>query len=237
MSENNFNSGELNHLNILAAGLVHEIKNPLNAISINLQLLNEDLQDRNSERDIKMSSRVQLLQKEVCRLDNILSDFLRFAKKPVLHFEECDINGVIESVLDFIGPEAMQNSIRILKNFDTKLPKCNLDSNVIKQALLNVILNAQQAMPHGGELMVRTYQNGESVFIDITDTGVGIQKNKIDKVFQVYYSTKKTGTGLGLPTAKKIIEENKGTINIRSEDGKGSSFLIKLPVHSKSKEK
>ncbi|MBT3880613.1 MAG: two-component sensor histidine kinase [Candidatus Scalindua sp.] len=237
MSKNSFDSGELNYLNILAAGLVHEIKNPLNAISINLQLLDEDLQDRNSERDTKMSSRVQLLQKEVGRLDNILSDFLRFAKKPVLHFEECDINGIIENVLDFIGPEAMQNSIRILKNFDAKLPKCNLDSNVIKQALLNVILNAQQAMPHGGELMVRTYQNGENVFIDITDTGVGIQKNKMDKIFQVYYSTKKTGTGLGLPTAKKIIEENKGTIDIRSEDGKGSSFLIKLPVYSKSKEK
>jgi signal transduction histidine kinase len=237
MTESKFDSDELNHLNTLAAGLVHEIKNPLNAISINLQLLNEDLQDQNSERDIKMSSRVQLLQKEVCRLDNILSDFLRFAKKPVLHFEECDINGIIESVLDFIGPDAMQNSIRILKSFDTKLPKCNLDSNVIKQALLNVILNAQQAMPNGGELIVRTYQNGENIFIDITDTGVGIQKNKIDKIFQVYYSTKKTGTGLGLPTVKKIIEESKGTINIRSEDGKGSSFLIKLPVNSKSKEK
>jgi len=103
--------------------------------------------------------------------------------------------------------------------------------------LLNVILNAQQAMPHGGELMVRTYQNGENVFIDITDTGVGIQKNKIDKIFEVYYSTKKTGTGLGLPTAKRIIEENNGAISIRSEDGKGSSFLIKLPVNSKSQKK
>jgi len=237
MSENNFDSGELNYLNTLAAGLVHEIKNPLNAISINLQLLNEDLQDLNAERDIKMSRRVQLLQKEVCRLDNILSDFLRFAKKPVLHFEECDINEIIESVLDFVGPEAMQHSVRILKSFDTKLPKCNLDSNAIKQALLNVILNAQQAMSNGGELIVRTYQSDENVFIDITDTGVGIQKNKIDKIFQVYYSTKKAGTGLGLPTAKRIIEENKGSINIRSEDGKGSSFLIKLPVNSKSKEK
>ncbi|KHE91296.1 MAG: hypothetical protein K8F52_12515 [Candidatus Scalindua rubra] len=236
MPKNDFDSGELNYLNTLAAGLVHEIKNPLNSISINLQLLNEDLQDRNSAKDAKMSSRVQLLQKEVCRLDSILSDFLRFAKRPLLHFEECDINGIIESVLDFIGPEAMQNSIRVLKSFDTKLPKCNLDSSAIKQALLNVILNAQQAMPNGGELIVRTYQNGENIFIDITDTGVGIQKGKIDKIFQVYFSTKKTGTGLGLPTAKRIIEENKGTIDIRSEDGKGSSFLIKLPV-SKSKEK
>ena len=237
MAKNNFDSDELNYLNVLAAGLVHEIKNPLNAISINLQLLNEDIQNLNSDKDSKMSRRVQLLQKEVSRLDNILSDFLRFAKRHELHLEECDINGVIDSVLDFIGPEAVQNSIRILKSYDTELPKCNLDSNVIKQALLNVILNAQQAMPEGGELIVRTYQNGDSIFVDITDTGVGIKKNKIDKIFQVYYSTKKTGTGLGLPAAKRIIEENKGTISIRSEDGKGSSFLIKLPVNGKSREK
>ena len=237
MPKNDFNSGELDYLNTLAAGLVHEIKNPLNAISINLQLLNEDLQERNSEQDTKMSNRVQLLQKEVCRLDSVLSDFLRFAKRPVLHFEECSVNEIIESVLDFIGPEAMQNSIRILKSFDTSLPKCNLDSNAIKQALLNVILNAQQAMSRGGELIVRTYQDGENVFIDITDTGGGIQEDKIDKIFQVYYSTKKTGTGLGLPTAKRIIEENRGTIDIRSEDSKGSSFLIKLPVSSEPKEK
>lgn len=236
MTKNNIDSGDLNSLNTLAAGLVHEIKNPLNAISINLQLLNEDLQNRNSEKDSKMSRRVRLLQKEVSRLDSILSDFLRFAKRHELHIEACDINEVIDSVLDFIGPEAMQNSIRILKSFDTKLPKCNLDSNIIKQALLNVILNAQQAMPKGGELIVRTYGNDENVFIDITDTGVGIERDKIDKIFQVYYSTKENGTGLGLPTARRIIEESKGTISIRSEDGKGSSFLIKLPVNSKAQE-
>lgn len=236
MTKNNIDSGDLDSLNTLAAGLVHEIKNPLNAISINLQLLNEDLQNRDSEKDSKMSRRVRLLQKEVSRLDSILSDFLRFAKKHELHIEACDINEVIDSVLDFIGPEAMQNSIRILKSFDTKLPKCNLDSNIIKQALLNVILNAQQAMPKGGELIVRTYGNDENVFIDITDTGVGIERDKIDKIFQVYYSTKENGTGLGLPAARRIIEESKGTISIRSEDGKGSSFLIKLPVNSKAQE-
>ena len=192
--------------------------------------------DSNIEKDSKMPRRVRLLQKEVSRLDSILSDFLRFAKRPELHLEVCDINEIIDSVLDFISPEAMQNSIRILKSYDTKLPKCNLDSNIMKQALLNVILNAQQAMPDGGELIVRTYGNSENIFIDITDTGVGIHRDKIDKIFQVYYSTKKNGTGLGLPAAKRIIEENKGTISIRSEDGKGSSFLIKLPVNSKHHE-
>ena len=230
MPKNDFNSGELDYLNTLAAGLVHEIKNPLNAISINLQLLNEDLQERNSEKDTKMSNRVQLLQKEVCRLDSVLSDFLRFAKRPVLHFEECSVNEIIESVLDFIGPEAMQNSIRILKSFDTSLPKCNLDSNAIKQALLNVILNAQQAMSRGGELIVRTYQDGENIFIDITDTGVGIQEDKIGKIFQVYYSTKKTGTGLGLPIVTKIINEHSGIFSIKNnKNSTGTKIIISIP--------
>ncbi len=237
MTKKDFDSDELDYLNILAAGFVHEIKNPLNAISINLQLLNEDLQKRNSGEDSKMSERVRLLQREVSRLDNILSDFLRFAKRHELHLEECDINEIIDTVLDFISPEAMQNSIRILKSFEAGLPKCNLDINTIRQALLNIILNAQQAMPEGGELIVRTYGNDENIFIDITDTGVGIQRDRIDKIFRVYYSTKETGTGLGLPTAKRIIEENKGTISIRSEDGKGSSFLISLPLNSKSRGK
>ncbi len=231
--KNNLDSDKLNHLNTIAAGLVHEIKNPLNTLSVNLQLLREDLQKHNLEKDSKISRKVQLLQKEVCRLENILSDFLRFAKKYKLHFEECDINKIIDSVLDFIAPEVMQKSIRILKSFDAKLPNCYLDRNVIKQALLNIILNAQQAMPKGGELIVRTNKNEEYILIDITDTGIGIPHDKMDKIFQVYYSTKETGTGLGLPTTKRIIEDHKGTINVRSESGKGSSFLIKIPINNK----
>ncbi|MCP5005098.1 MAG: two-component sensor histidine kinase [Planctomycetes bacterium] len=233
MAINNAEPDKSEHLNILAAGLVHEIKNPLNAISVNLQLLNEDLHADTSKTDRKMCSRVQLLQKEVFRLQDILNDFLRFAKKHELNFEECDINEIIENVLDFVTPETMQNSIRILKNFDTNLPKCKLDRNVIKQALLNVILNAQQAMPGGGELLVRTFKNRKMLYIDITDTGYGIPRDNICKIFQVYYSTKKTGTGLGLPTVKRIIEEHRGTISVHSEEGKGSSFLIKIPIISK----
>ncbi|MDR4504637.1 MAG: ATP-binding protein [Candidatus Scalindua sp.] len=233
MIKNNRESDRSEHLNTLAAGLVHEIKNPLNTISVNLQLLNEDLQADSSKTGKKMLSRIQLLQKEVFRLQDILGDFLRFTKKHELNFEKCDINEIIGNVLDFVAPEAMQNSIRILKNFDADLPKCNLDRNVIKQALLNVILNAQQAMSEGGELMVRTFQNSENIFIDITDTGYGIPSDKIDKIYQVYYSTKKSGTGLGLPTVKRIIEEHKGTITVHSEEGKGSSFLIQIPFKSK----
>jgi signal transduction histidine kinase len=228
--KNNSDSNNQNPLNTLAAGLVHEIKNPLNTLSVNLQLIEEDLQNHHLEKDLKISKKVRLLQKEVCRLENILSDFLRFAKKQKLHFEKCNINEIIDSVLDFIAPEVIQKSIRILKSFDANLPNCYLDRNVIKQALLNIILNAQQAI---GELIVRTNRNGKYILIDITDTGIGIPHDKMDKIFQVYYSTKETGTGLGLATTKRIIEDHKGTITVRSEYGKGSSFLIKIPVNNK----
>ena len=237
MAKNNEESDKSNYLDILAAGLVHEIKNPLNAISVNLQLLNEDLQTNTSNVGQKMFNRVQLLQKEVFRLQDILNDFIRFAKKQELQFEECDINEIIENVVDFVTPEALQNSIRILKNFDSHLPTCYLDCNVMKQALLNVILNAQQAMTEGGELMIRTFKNRKYICISISDTGYGISPDKIDKIFQVYYSTKKTGTGLGLPTAKRIIENHNGTISVHSEEGKGSKFLIQIPLNPGAKNK
>ncbi len=230
-TKNNTDTNNQDHLDIIAAGLVHEIKNPLNTISVNLQLINEDLQECKAEKDLKTSRRVQILQKEVCRLENILSDFLRFAKKHGLHFEKCDINEIVDSVLDFIAPEAMGKSIRVLKGFNTDLPLCDVDSNEIKQALLNLILNAQQAMPEGGELIVRTGKAGEYIYINGTDTGIGIPHDKTDKIFQVYYSTKKAGTGLGLPTAKRIIEDHKGIISVHSEADKGSSFTIKIPIH------
>ena len=237
MTKKNKESDKSNYLDILAAGLVHEIKNPLNAISVNLQLINEDLQTNTSNVGQNMFNRVQLLQKEVFRLQDILSDFLRFAKKHELDLEKCNINEIIENVLDFVTPEALQNSIRILKNYDSHLPTCYLDCNVMKQALLNVILNAQQAMSEGGELTVRTFKNRKYICIDISDTGYGIPPDKIDKIFQVYYSTKKTGTGLGLPTAKRIIEDHNGTISVHSEVGIGSRFLIQIPFNPGTKNK
>ncbi len=176
---NNSDSDNLNPLNTLAAGLVHEIKNPLNTLSVNLQLLEEDLQRHNLENDLRIPRKIQLLQKEVSRLENILSDFLRFAKKQKLHLEKCNINEIIDSVLDFLAPEVIQKSIRILKSFDAKLPNCYLDRNVIKQALLNIILNAQQAMPKGGKATVQTNKNGIYVLIEITESGIATEHEKL----------------------------------------------------------
>lgn len=224
-------SERLAFVGTLAGGLAHEIKNPLSTFNINLQLLMEDVQSMTGENSKKVHVKIEALQKEVQRLEEILNDFLRFARGQKLELEDRDINEVVDEVVDFVTPEIKQKNIVILKSYDAHLPSCRIDSNLIKQAVLNVIINAEQAMENGGELMIRTSRNKKYIQIDITDTGVGIPKDIIDKIFQVYFSTKKTGTGLGLPTTKRIVEEHKGIISVQSEEGKGTNFSIKLPIN------
>lgn len=223
-------SERLAFVGTLTGGLAHEIKNPLSTLTINLQLLMEDVQSMTGENSRKAHVKIQALQKEVQRLEEILNDFLRFARGQKLELEDHDINEVLDEVVDFVTPEIKQKKILILKSYDANLPLCRMDSNLIKQAILNVIINAEQAMENGGELMIRTSGSKKYIQIDITDTGSGIPKNIIDEIFQVYFSTKKAGTGLGLPTTKRIIEEHKGTIAIQSEEGKGTNFSIQLPI-------
>lgn len=224
-------SERLAFVGTLAGGLAHEIKNPLSTFNINLQLLKEDIQSTKGENHKKEYVKIQALQKEVQRLEEILNDFLRFARRQKLELKKSNINEVVDEVVNFITPEVKQRKILILKSYDANLPLCTVDSNLIKQAVLNVIINAEQAMVSGGELMIRTSRDKHFIQIDITDTGTGIPKNIMDKIFQVYFSTKKTGTGLGLPTTKRIIEEHKGTISVQSEEGKGTNFSLKLPIN------
>ena len=225
------NSERLAFVGTLAGGLAHEIKNPLSTLSINLQLLKEDIDEMSGENSKRSRIKIQALQKEILRLEEILNDFLRFAKGQKLELQYLDINEVIDELIDFVSPEIKQKNIVVLKSYDSNIPRCRIDGNLIKQALLNLIINAEQAMENGGELMIRTRSNKELVQIDITDTGTGIRKEVVDKIFQVYFSTKTAGTGLGLPTTKRIIEEHKGTISVQSEEGKGTNFSIALPIH------
>ena len=225
------NSERLAFIGTLAGGLAHEIKNPLSTLNIYLQLLQEELESMTGENSKRVYMKTQVLQKEVQRLEQILNDFLRFARGQKLELKDHDMNEILDEVADFVTPEIKQKKILILKSYDADLPQCHLDSNLIKQAILNIIINAEQAMENGGELMIRTSKDKKYIQIDITDTGPGIPKDIIDKIFQVYFSTKKTGTGLGLPTAKRIIEDHRGTISVQSEEGKGTNFSIKLPTN------
>jgi two-component system sensor histidine kinase HydH len=220
----------------LAAGLAHEIKNPLSTMSINLTLLEEDFlpapggDGAQSARERRALKRIHTLQKEVSRLEGILDDFLRFARGGDINRSPADIVTVVREVLDFLAPEHEAAGIAVHAALPSKLPLVMLDIGALKQALMNLLVNARQAMPGGGELIVELRRNGPRIDLTITDTGVGMSPEQVEKCFDLYWSTKKGGTGLGLATTKRIVEQHDGAIAVESELGRGTRFHVFLPL-------
>ncbi len=214
----------------LAGGLAHEIRNPLSTVRLNLDLLAEDFQDGESPRDRRVRQRVERLQHEVLRLQGILENFLRFARIQDLKLEDVDLNEIVEEIRDFYEPTAATKSIVMWTQLVADLPPTLLDADLFKQALLNLVLNAEHAMPSGGELILTTRREGRWVILDVTDTGVGMTEEVRSRIFEAFFSTRSVGSGLGLPTTRKIVEAHGGTIHVQSEAGKGSQFTIRLPA-------
>jgi signal transduction histidine kinase len=214
----------------LAGGLAHEIKNPLSTIRLNMELLAEDFGDAQSPRERRALAKIEVVQRECQRLQNLLDNFLTFAKLRTLRLEPSDLNAEIERVLDFFRPQAHESHIELICYLDPDLPSVVLDREAFDSALINLILNAQQAMPEGGQLVVRTKSTGTGVALDLIDTGCGMDEKTRAHVFEAFFSTKPGGSGLGLPTTRKIIEAHGGRITAQSEVGRGTQFTIELPV-------
>ena len=219
-------------LALLAGVMAHEVRNPLSTMSLNLDLLAEEFQSPESPRDRRVLAKIDRLRRESHRLQDILENFLRFARVQELKRETADLNVVVEEVRDFFEPQAMAQGIVIRTQLEPDLPRMNLDVDLFRQALLNLFINARQAMPKGGELLLRTSSEGPWNVLVVTDTGVGMPEEVRARVFDTFYSTRPGGSGLGLPTTRKIIEAHGGTIDVRSEPGKGSQFTVRLPVIS-----
>jgi two-component system sensor histidine kinase HydH len=213
----------------LAGGLAHEIKNPLSTLNLNLQLLAEDFKQPESQSERRALQKIETLQKQCNRLEEILNDFLRYARIIELKLEESDVNAIVREMIEFQGPQAQAANTVLRDDLPEPLPPVKLDKDLFKQALLNLLLNAQNAMPKGGELIVRTRADDSSVYIDVIDTGVGIAPDALDKIFKPFFSTRPGGSGLGLPTTKKIVEGHHGRLLVESEQGKGTAFTIQLP--------
>lgn len=219
----------------LAAGLAHEIKNPLSTMAINLALLEEEY-GRGKEgaepsaRDKRVLKRVATLQREIQRLETIVEDFLRYARGGEINRAPRDLGQMVRETLEFVEPEDQQQGIRHHVDLPVGLPLVMLDEGAFRQALLNLFVNARHAMPMGGELIVRAARRGNLVELTVTDTGVGMTPEALERCFEVYYSTKKGGTGLGLSTTKRIVEEHGGSITVISEPNRGTSFSIVLPL-------
>ncbi|MDR3639447.1 MAG: ATP-binding protein [Isosphaeraceae bacterium] len=214
----------------LAGGLAHEIRNPLSTMCLNLDLLAEDFQNTETPRDRRIAQKIERLRKETHRLQNILEDFLRFARAQALRTVPADLNVIIEEMRDFCEPQAMAQGIVVRTHYDPNLPRVDVDVELFRQALLNLILNAEHAMPNGGELILTTRRDGSDAVVEVTDTGVGMTEDVRARVFDAFYSTRPGGSGLGLPTTRKIVESHGGTIDVQSERAKGTQFTIRLPL-------
>jgi two-component system, NtrC family, sensor histidine kinase HydH len=215
----------------LAGGLAHEIRNPLSTLSLNLDLLLEDFQNAETPRDRRVLQRLERLRPEVQRLHGILESFLRFARVQELKLEPTNLNSVMDELCDFYGPHAATKGIVIRVQFARDLPLCLLDGELFKQAALNLVLNAEHAMPSGGELILTTRRQGPWVMLEVIDTGMGMTEEVRSRIFDAFFSTRTGGSGLGLPTARKIIEAHGGAMDVQSELGKGSQFSVRLPVY------
>jgi signal transduction histidine kinase len=217
-------------LGTLTGGLAHEIKNPLSTVQLNLQLLEEDLDPKEPSQQ-RVISRLHTVQREAGRLRETLDDFLRFAGKIELDRKPTDVNELLEELVDFFSPQAQLQRVQLRLRKENRPIIVPLDPRLVKQAVLNLLINATQAMPGGGELILSASQSNGEACIDVVDTGGGISPEAVQNIFKAYYSTKRGGTGLGLAISQRIAQEHGGSLTVKSELGKGSDFTLRLPLH------
>jgi signal transduction histidine kinase len=170
------------------------------------------------------------VRQECDRLQKLLGDFLDFARQESLTLEPGSLNTELEQLLDFFAPRARDAGVEIIRYLDPELPAVRLDRETFRSAVLNLLLNAVQAMDGGGQLVVRTRPSGLGVALELIDTGPGMDAETLAKVFQAFYTTKQGGSGLGLPTARKIVEAHGGTIDVETAPGRGTKVTIWLPA-------
>jgi signal transduction histidine kinase len=243
-AKSNHHLAQLEELSKLTGRLAHEIKNPLSTIKINLELISEELAGFGPAKSGQAGTRaddptlararrkIAVIQKETDRLEHILDGFLRYIDRTELRLASTDINELVGDMIDFYSPQAYGRSVTIRQGLHPEPLICKVDADMLKQVLLNLFINAQQAMSNGGELMIRTQRQNDEAVIQVSDTGQGIAPERLPQIFEAYHSSRPRGSGLGLPTAKRIVEAHKGTITVNSEIGKGTSFTIRLPLQA-----
>jgi len=221
---------ENTELATLAGGLAHEIRNPLSTIGMNLELLAEELENDDSQRARRMMRRIGNLQGECRNLEEILNAFLQFARAGELHLAEGNLNTIVSDYVDFLEPQANSMEVELRPHLDSDLPVVMLDRSLMRQALVNLCRNAIEAMPDGGSIDLLTRTRGNEVVLEVIDTGKGMDEKTRSQMFQAFFSTRSGGSGLGLPTVRKIVEAHHGRISCESEVGKGTRFTITLPA-------
>ena len=220
----------LSCLGELTAGVAHELRNPLAGIKINTQILSRKKDLPEMEKRLLDST-----QEGIEKIQKIVEDMLHFAKPKASHFKQEDINEVVEKSLSILLAKLKKGNISSIFERGKGLPQVRIDLHQIQQVLINLMLNAIQAMEKGGTLTLRTFLgDGGGVGVEVRDTGVGIPQPHLKKIFDPFFTTKSEGTGLGLSISLKILETHGATIDVSSEEEKGSTFTILFPAEATS---
>ena len=212
----------LKSLGEMAAGMAHEVKNPLAAIRSSAQMLTGRLSGKEAEL-------AQIVVNEVDRLNRVVNEFLAYARPAPLRREPVLLSGLLDSCLELLAPVIQQAGITVRRNYPESERKVDADPNQLRQVFLNLLLNAVQAMQAGGEAAVGLTQESGSTRVAISDSGPGIPADKLRQVLEPFYSTKPGGTGLGLPIAQRIVSEHHGRLVLESKPGEGTTATVILP--------
>src|SRR5712691_9437169 len=213
----------------LAAGIAHEVRNPLNSLQINVGILEQELLELLPDRNVHAFTVLQKIAGEIKRLDDFVSEFLRFARPPRLNLERLAVRPLITDLVAFIGPECSKKGVALeadLRGPDTAM----VDGFQIKQAVLNLVLNALQATPKGGHVVVRTAGDKRRFVVAVADDGEGMSPEVREKAFTPFFTTREDGTGLGLPLVSRIVEQHGGSVEISSALDEGTTVTLVFPA-------
>jgi len=228
-AQQSLESERLNALTLLAAGVAHEIGNPLNSLNIHLQLMERQVRKLDGDQQTDLRESIEVARAEINRLDSIVTQFLRAIRPTRPQLQPENVNSLVEEAVRFFAAEIKDRDIVVEQELRSDLPTLELDRDQMKQAFYNVIKNSFEAMKSRGILRIRTDMDESHVLIRFSDTGGGISTENLSRVFEPYFTTKPSGTGLGLLIVRRIVREHGGELSIESSEGKGLTVTIRLP--------